>query len=388
MKFLSIGAVIVFFFIVMNCAAGCGNKFIPPNKAPVQQEADTGKVDVLKMIYTMADEKGMKVICDLNMSGGELYRKHSAEYVEAQYAAYTRAFFKRYGMYRSFWGWYLNNELNPLKPDEKTVSAFWRTVWKAAVTHCKKVAPKSIVTISPFFIMDTEKHRGYDYLPPSDYEQWWAQTLAETGIDVLMLQDSGAEHLGFFALDGRRPFFQAFKNACDKAGKKFWLNVETGEVNARDWKEAVEMEQTKTRKWVYTKTPWLAQKLQLAAEYGENIINWGYYPFMNSIKEAGPWPSGEVDGQSISFAGQQKAYADYKAYADQQLDADKPAGALTKPLMRGTLWWLPVNYTGRSREDVEKLIRTQIEKQAALGFDMLWIVNAPSNMEYAMGNNK
>ena len=62
----------------------------------------------------------------------------------------------------------------------------------------------SIVTISPFFLLDKDGLRGFEYLAPSEYEEWWGTTLSETGIDILMLQDSGEHRL--FSLTERAPF--------------------------------------------------------------------------------------------------------------------------------------------------------------------------------------
>ncbi|SDC50421.1 DUF4434 domain-containing protein [Niabella drilacis] len=380
MRFLNIAAAVLLCLVLMPC---CGNKFDPPNAEGQKNGVYTDRQDVLKMIYAIAEEKGMKVICDLNMNGGELYRKYTPEYVAGQYKTYVQTFYNRYGRYKSFWGWYLNNELNPLGPGEKTITAFWHKVWKAAVQECKRVAPQSVVTISPFFLLDKNGYRGFEYLQPEDYEKWWAQTLLETGIDILMLQDSGAEHIGFFTLDDRRPFLQALKNACEKAGAQFWVNVETGEVVAKDWQEFLAMEKSNTRNWKFTPINWLQQKLELAAEYGSGIVNWGYFPFMNPVTERGPWPSAEVDGQTITSEGQRNAYDAYAGYY-QKLNSRYSGPQNKKPAIRGTLWWLPVNYENVPGTDLENVIREQIEKQYQAGFDLLWIVNAPANMEYAM----
>lgn len=364
-------------------ALGCKPGYPEPNRVTPGVEKEGDGMDALDIIYRVAEEKGMRVIADLNMNGGELYKKHTLEYVNSEYKKHIPLFYKRYGKYKSFWGWYLNNELNPLKPDEVTNSTYWRKAWKAAVSECKRVAPKTVVTISPFFLLDKNAYRGFEYLQPIVYEQWWAKTLAETGIDILMLQDSGAEHLGFFTLEDRRPFFQAFKNACEQAGSKLWLNVETGEVDARDWEDAIQMERSNTQKWVYTKTEWLAQKLALAAEFGDNIVNWGYYPYMNPALSAGPYLSDNTPADI-----REANYTSYKDYVTQELQKPAPPAGTPSPLLRGTLWWLPANYAGFTKEKLEATIREQIDYQAAIGFDILWIVNAPGNMQWAIDQEK
>lgn len=365
---------LIILFLIVSCTK-CTTDHPEPN---IVGPEETNQTDMLELIYKIADEKNMRVISDLNMNGGDLYQKYDPEYVVEQHKIFIQRYYKRYGNHKSFWGWYLNNELNPLKSDEETISPFWRRVWKAAVQECKRVAPNSTVTISPFFLLDENGYRGFEYLQPIEYEKWWAQTLKETGINILMLQDSGAEHLGFFTLEDRRPFFQALKNACDQSGSKLWINVESGEVAAKDWEEAINMERTDTQKWVYTQTEWLSQKLALAAEYGEHIINWGYYPFMFSGPSVGPYPS-----DNTPIATREASYASYKAYYEQQLVMPKPAQGPV-PIMRGTLWWLPAEVSGLSIQEFENSIRFQIEKQAEIGFDILWIVNAPANMQLAI----
>lgn len=365
---------ICWIFLSISCSSG----FPEPNT--VENEGDKeGAIDILKVIYEIAEEKGMYVISDLNMNGGDLFQKYTAEYVENQHNIYIQRYYGRYGGYKSFWGWYLNNELNPLKSDEVPISTFWRKIWKNAVQECKRVDPQSVVTISPFFLLDKNSYRGFEYLEPIEYEKWWSKTLSETGIDILMLQDSGAEHLGFFTMEERRPFFQAFKNACNQAECKLWLNVESGEIDAKDWAEAIEMERTNTQKWVYTRTEWLAQKLALAAEYGEDIVNWGYYPFMHPGPSVGPYPSND-----FTVTEREANYTSYKVYYNQQIQKPVPPVGTPRPIIRGTLWWLPAEVPGMSLEEFANAVRFQIEKQKEVGFDLLWIVNAPANMQKAM----
>jgi len=271
------------------------------------QAQTNNSVDVLEMIYSIADKKGMRVIGDLNMAGGAWYGTISADSLESKTKKYILQYHIRYGKHQSFWGWYLNNEINPIQVTETAKSLFWRKVWKAVVDECHRIQPGSMVTISPFFLLDKEERRGFKYLEPAEYEEWWTATLRETGIDILMLQDSG-EHLSFYTLAEREPFFAAFSRACKRAGTKLWLNVETGQVNANDWPEALEMEKDKRKKWDFTKIGWLSLKLELASKYGEEIVNWGYYPLMNPSGAAvGPYLN-DVDGQQIDFKEQKEAF--------------------------------------------------------------------------------
>ncbi|MBP8129304.1 MAG: DUF4434 domain-containing protein [Candidatus Hydrogenedentes bacterium] len=261
--------------------------------------------DVLAWLYQIAGDSGMKVIVDLPQGGW--YGRTSADEMVAGIRAHVRRFHARYGGYPSFHGWYLNHEINPIDSKNTEETAFWRRVWQQVVQECHARAPGSIVTISPFFLLDASRRRGFVYQTPDEYAAWWRQTLQETGIDVLMLQDSG-EHLAFFTLEQREPFWAAAARACKEAGAAFWLNIESGEANVKDWEEFLRQEQAGTVPWRFTPMPWLAEKLRLAAKYADNLVNWGYFPYMNPLPRCGK--SQEADQDAAA------AYAAYKAYVE------------------------------------------------------------------------
>ncbi len=291
----------------------------------IKAEAEGKPRDVLQWIFQIADEKGMHIIIDLNQNGGDLYRKMTAEEMVARTKPYIQTFYTRYGTHPSFYGWYLNNEINPLRSSDEVESRFWREAWKGIVRECHRVARGSLVTISPFFLLDKDGVRGFVYLLPDEYEEWWSITLKETGIDILMLQDSG-EHMGFYTLEQREPFMAAFARACRKAGTRFWVNVESAQIDISGWDEYRQIENSKEKKpimsswesWRFTPIDWLGKKLGLAARYSENIVNWGYYPFMNPYPAAGEFPFALSGEQQPT---QRKAYEAYKAYYQRTVEA-------------------------------------------------------------------
>ncbi len=276
--------------------------------------------DVLEIIYKIADKKNMRVIIDLVPNGGGIFNNTTPEKAVAKAKIHINNIYNRYGSHKSFYGWYLNNELNPLHPSEKQISLFWRKMWKGIVDECHHTAPGSVVTISPFFLLDKERFRGFIYLTPDEYAKWWETTLKETGIDILMLQDSG-EHLAFFTIKQREPFLKSVANACHKAGAQFWVNVETGEADVKNWKEYLELERKahslgKDKEpssgvvpWRFTPINKLAEKLALAARYADNIINWGYYPFMNPLEFSdAPFPGHKKEYNKQAYAAYKKYY--------------------------------------------------------------------------------
>lgn len=272
--------------------------------------AQDGGADLLERIYSLADQKNMKVIIDLPQGGW--YRKASAEDLIALVTEAVRDLHGRYGHHSSFHAWYLNYEINPIRPGDTEETAFWRHVWKSITAECHRVAPGSLVTISPFFLLDDTSRRGFIYLTPQQYADWWGATLKETGIDVIMLQDSG-EHLAFFTLEQREPYWAATARAAREAGAQFWLNVETGEADVRSWDEFLPLEAQRKVPWRFTPIEWLEHKLLLAAKYSDNIINWGYFPFMDPYRnEGGQGASGGEFGEEAEAS--RAAYKQYQAY--------------------------------------------------------------------------
>lgn len=332
--------------------------------------------NILDIIYKVADEFDMKVMCDIDLRGGDLYGKRTIDELTRKSDIYIERYFSRYGHHSSFWGWYLNNEINPIENSDYDQSFFWRTIWKSIVDKCNKIAPETKVTISPFFLLDKEGLRGFKYLEPFEYEEWWFKTLKETGIDILMLQDSGAEHLSFFTLEEREPFFEAFSNACRRAEKEFWVNVETGQVEANDWFHALKMEQNFNRNWAFTDINWLEKKLNLAAEYGTGIVNWGYYPLMNPVKHDNTLSILDIDGQTADLDNRKKNYNDYMTYV-KSIPDKVPEGKLTQPKLNGTLWFLPSTIDQTNIDKLEKAVRYEIMNQKKIGFSLLWICNTP-----------
>jgi hypothetical protein len=269
-----------------------------------QNDAAGEPYDALDRVLQIADEAGMRVIVDLPQEGW--YGKAEADQVIDHVAKHIQAFVSRYGKHPSLRGWYLNYEINPIADDNPNESAWWRKVWREETAACHRAIPNSLVTISPFFLMDEKRRRGFVYLAPMQYGNWWEETLRETKIDVLMLQDSGAEHLAFFTLADREPFFAAMQNACRRAGSHFWVNVESGEADVASWEEFIRKEGEKNVPWRFVPMDRLAAKIELASRYGESIVNWGYFPYM------APMP-GEKETPL-----QREAYRAYQAYYQRQ----------------------------------------------------------------------
>lgn len=359
--------IILFLWALIPCSS-CSSD---DNDVTDVKEVDQKKGE-LEMIYSIADELDMKVICDVNLSGGSYYGKYAARDLVNKCDNYIKLYHNCYGHHASFWGWYINTEINPLTEMQKLKSLFWRELWKGVAESCHSVAPGTKVTISPFFILDQGTHRGFKFITPEETETWWYNTLKASGIDIVMLQDSGAEHLSFFTLAEREAFYKAFYNACRRTGKELWGNIETAEILARDWEHALEMERNGTQVWRFTPIDWLQEKIELAAQYATGIVSWGYYPYMDPSTDNSPLV---VHGSGMDNTTRQ---ANYNAYLEYQkrVPSTIPAGMKAQPKIKGTLWWFPTDLGSLDGKELETALRKEITNQKKIGFEYIWLVNA------------
>lgn len=184
----------------------------------------------------------------------------------------------RFKQHPAFWAWYIPHEIYMCWGAGDT---FVQALFPALVERCKDGTHRP-VTISPFFILDRDKVFGdFRFNEPDEYSKYWAALIRRAGLDIVMLQDSG-EHFSYVTNDMRRPFFQAMQHACQAGGARFWGNVEVAEFDCLSKEEfirrygRVHQSMVKPGPWRPVPIPRLRQKLELAAEYCEDIVSWGY----------------------------------------------------------------------------------------------------------------
>ena len=192
---------------------------------------------------------------------------------------------RRYVKHPSFTGWYIPYELYVMwDAPAELIAALFRDISAA----CKRATPDKPVMISPFFVLDQAGYLGsFRWASHAEYQHFWSELLPQTQVDIVALQDSG-EHLSCYTLDERRPFFAAMKAACASAHKQFWINIELGELgveslsaytNRFGYKTPVNDPRT-TAAWRAVAPDKLRQKAQLAGEYTDTAISWGYQQFI------------------------------------------------------------------------------------------------------------
>lgn len=236
--------------------------------------------DPIQRLLDVCSKRHIEVIMDVNMSPSwfttidlkselELCQKH------------ITAMAAKYGGHPAFYAWYIPHEVYMTWG---YAEVYQDGLYAGIVEMCKKTG-KRPVTLSPFFILDRNKIFGdFRYAEPDEYYSHWRDTLKKSGIDIIMMQDSG-EHFSYVTIDQRRPFFKAMKAACDETHTKLWGNVETAEYVCENIDEYIRL-YGRVHHSTAVGLPWravpmerLRQKLELASGYCERIVCWGYYEF-------------------------------------------------------------------------------------------------------------
>jgi len=234
----------------------------------------------LKDLLDLCAKKKMQVILDTGNTAnwyGTLDLKKELEFCKEN----IRKLGRKFAGHPAFYAWYIPQEIYMWwdKGDR-----YIQELYPALAESCKAAA-KLPVTLSPFFILDRTKVFGdFRFNEPDEYQDYWAKLIKRSGIDVIMLQDSG-EHFSYVTNEQRRPFFEAMSRACRRGGARFWGNVEVAEMECPSIEEYVRRygrvhhSVAKGIPWRPVPIPRLKEKLTLAAEYSERIVSWGYREF-------------------------------------------------------------------------------------------------------------
>jgi hypothetical protein len=195
----------------------------------------------------------------------------------------------RYGKHPNFAGWYIPHEIYVVwEPHLRYITE----LYAGLSAMCKQRTPDKRVVLSPFFILDREGYLGYfRFAEPAEYEAFWYDLLRQTQIDIVAAQDSG-EHLSCYTMADRRPFLAAMKRACTRAGKSFWINIETGELAVdsyadyeRRFGRKTHVNDAKTQPfWRVVPPTRLQTKLKLAHEFTDTTITWGYQEYWDPMR--------------------------------------------------------------------------------------------------------
>ena len=261
-----------------------GMELIVLNGPFVGRKPAPGEIDPMRAFFEEANRRGLRLYVD-TLAVANWWTLDDPKDEIARARKRIDDVVACYGRYRSFEGWYI--------PYETYVS--WdaqaklvRDLYREVSAYCKRVTPNKPTMVSPFFILDKEGYLGdFRWAAPPEYQAFWTDVLKEASIDIVALQDSG-EHLAFYTIEERAPFFGAMKAACDAAGATLWANVETGELNIRSYEDYVGRFGAKTHVNDPATTPFwhgvpaakLRDKLRFTRQYTPTAITWGYREFI------------------------------------------------------------------------------------------------------------
>lgn len=221
-----------------------------------------------------ADRLGMKVLFETYTTPDWYARWNLSEEVSFNREFMPRVW-GRYGHHESLSAWYIGHEIYLVWGEQ---SDYCRRLYRAIVECSKTISSRMRVCISPFFILDRDRVLGdFRFGEPAEYTQWWEATLKETGIDWLLLQDSG-EHAAFTSIQEKEPFIAAYAEACKRARAEFWLNVEIAEHDVPDY-QTQRLDRDKPfneQRWRAVPEARLREKLALASKFSPSAVSWGW----------------------------------------------------------------------------------------------------------------
>lgn len=228
----------------------------------------------LERILSEADGRRMEVIFQTWTTPLWYQDWNPKREIERNQAYIPRAW-ELFGGHPSFKTWYIGHEIYLVWGQ---MSGEYRDIYRAVVDQVRATSPACRVSISPFFILDRNRILGdFRFAEPGEYAEWWGETLRLTGIDLLMVQDSG-EHASFTTVAEKEPFIAAFARACREAGKEFWVNVETAEMDVPGYEALREARKQPVpgQHWRPVPIPRLRRKLELAGKYSPRAVTWGW----------------------------------------------------------------------------------------------------------------
>lgn len=183
-----------------------------------------GEPDATETILAYSDTNDFQVYIGLYSSqwiGSMTESNFLARLIRENHAAIDRAS-QRYlgaGIRPSFAGWYLPYEPWTAEYTPAEVARL-REFFSQVQQRCQSVSGNGVLAISPFVSAQRPS--------PCRVEQLYSDLLSDSGVSILMLQDSvGAQGWSNDIPQRVRPYAQAFQRACATNSVRFWANLES-----------------------------------------------------------------------------------------------------------------------------------------------------------------
>lgn len=236
--------------------------------------------DPLRQLLDLCQKRKVKVVLDAGTSGPWWEPLVLAKELSIC-TNHIKAIGGHYGGHPAFYAWYLSQEIYMCWGGE---ADYINHLYPELVKQCKQSANLPVM-VSPFFILDRQKIFGdFRFNDPDEYRDYWKGLLKRSGIDIVLLQDSG-EHFSYVTIEQRQPFFEAMAQACQQSGAKLWGNVEVAEMLC-DSPDEYARKYGRVHPSKASGLPWravpmdrLKEKLDLAAQYSDRIVSWGYQEY-------------------------------------------------------------------------------------------------------------
>ena len=222
------------------------------------------------IILDYADKHHMKVFVGLGSESDWWKRWSDAAFLEeiaGKDAALANDLWKRYGQHRSFAGWYLAEELWDGPYTNEQIDRL-RSFLRKVSDHCRQLSGSKVkpVAIAPFFNGKVE---------PQKVEKIYARLLADSGIDIVMLQDGiGARGWDDEVTGQIVPYFRAFRNACLAAGVELWSDLES-------FARIPDPANPSSMQFVPTSADRIGRQLTAAAPFVQRFVTFDFFHYMS-----------------------------------------------------------------------------------------------------------
>lgn len=195
--------------IIIRC--GLGDRMAYPSKI-IKRE---GNDDVAKIFLDETEKRGMKLFFGLYDSNNFWLRGNWKKEVEINYNIINEIL-ERYGHYKSFYGWYIPQEVG--KNDLNIIDIFTNIGKK-----CKELTPDKSILISPYYYGKRGIGIGENFLTLEEHIKHWNIIFKNISniVDICAFQD------GTLHPTELREWTKATRELCDKYNIKFWSNLET-----------------------------------------------------------------------------------------------------------------------------------------------------------------
>lgn len=260
-------------------ADGSTHSFIGPADTP----------DATETILNWADTNQFRVFLGLyspnwnhDMLGSDFLVQAQNKSTEVARQAWSRYLVGRNRP--SFAGWYIPYEPWTANYQPAEITRL-RAFLQGIDVGCREVAGDQPISISPFISAQRP--------PPCQVENLYSQLLSQSGIDILLLQDSvGAQQWSIDIPQKLFPYYRAFKAACDAAGVQLWANLESFQIT--------------NGAFVPCNIDRFRRQFEAAAPFVTTCVTFDFLHYMNPVAFLSGWDAQRRDTM-------RKLYADYTA---------------------------------------------------------------------------